>query len=157
VSTVVLNLARLGDAPAIANMSRRFIESGLPWSWTPRRVAALIRQRECLAVVAKSQRDMIGFVMAQFGNDSVHIALLGVAEGYRRQGVARRLIAWVEESAVVAGLFHVRLEVRQINRSARRFYASLGYTESGRVVNYYSGHEDAIRLSRDLRSLSCSK
>jgi ribosomal protein S18 acetylase RimI-like enzyme len=63
----------------------------------------------------------------------------------------------VEESAVVAGLFQVRLEVRQINRNARRFYTSLGYTESGRVTNYYSGREDAIRLSRDLRSLSCSQ
>jgi ribosomal protein S18 acetylase RimI-like enzyme len=155
--SIVLSLARLGDAPAIASMSREFIESGLPWSWTPRRVAGLIRQRDCLAVVAKAQRDMIGFVLAQFGSDSVHIALLGVKEGHRRQGVARGLIAWVEESAVVAGLFQVRLEVRQINRNARRFYASLGYTESGRVTNYYSGREDAIRLSRDLRSLSCSR
>jgi ribosomal protein S18 acetylase RimI-like enzyme len=153
----VLSLARLGDAPAIASMSRYFIESGLPWSWTPRRVAGLIRQRDCLAVVAKAQRDMIGFVLAQFGTDGVHIALLGVKEGHRRQGVAKRLIAWVEESAVVAGLFQVRLEVRQINRNARRFYASLGYTESGLVTNYYSGREDAIRLSRDLRSLSCSQ
>jgi [ribosomal protein S18]-alanine N-acetyltransferase len=153
--SVVLSLARLGDAPMIASMSREFIESGLPWSWTPRRVAALIRQRDCLAVVAKAQHNMIGFVMAQFGSDSVHIALLGVAEGWRRQGVARSLVAWVEESAVVAGLFQVRLEVRFINRNARRFYVSLGYTESGRVTNYYSGREDAIRLSRDLRSLSC--
>jgi len=155
--SVVLSLARLGDAPAIANMSRELIESGLPWSWTPRRVAGMIRQRDCLAVVAKAQRDMIGFVLAQFGADSVHIALLGVKEGHRRQGTAKRLIAWVEESAVVAGLFQVRLEVRQINRNARRFYTSLGYTESGRVTNYHSGREDAIRLARDLRSLSCSQ
>jgi ribosomal protein S18 acetylase RimI-like enzyme len=152
---VTLSLARLGDAPAIATMSREFIESGLPWSWTPKRVAALIRQRECLAVIATVDRTMVGFVMAQFGADSVHVALLGVAEGYRRQGIARRLLAWVEESAVAAGLFQVRLEVRRINRSAQRFYLSLGYTESGCMSNYYSGREDAIRLARDLRSLSC--
>jgi len=45
--------------------------------------------------------------MAQFGNDDVHLTLLGVAQTHRNAGIGRRLIEWVEESAVVAGLFIV--------------------------------------------------
>jgi [ribosomal protein S18]-alanine N-acetyltransferase len=59
-------------------------------------------------------------------------------------------VSWVEESASVAGLFMMQLEVRASNQQARRFYARLGYRETSRTVGYYSGVEDAIRLERDL-------
>lgn len=157
MSTVTLGPARMGDAPAIAHLSRELIEADLPWSWTPRRVAGLMRQREAAAVIARDQNRLAGFILAQYGDESVHIALLGVSDDYRRQGIGRRLVQWVEETAMAAGLFMVRLEVRAIKREARHFYASLGYREVDRVTGYYSGIEDAIKMARDLRAVSCSK
>lgn len=153
MSAITLGPARIGDAPRIANMSRTLIEPGLPWSWRPARVSAHMREREHLTIVAKEGGVLAGFVLAQFGAETVHLALLGVAEAYRRQGIGRRLVKWVEETAVVAGLFVVRLEVRATNQSARRFYATLGYSESGSAPGYYSGVEDAVKLSRDLRAV----
>jgi ribosomal protein S18 acetylase RimI-like enzyme len=157
MSTFTLGPARMGDAPAIAHLSRDLIETDLPWSWTPRRVAGLMRQRESSATIAKDGNRLAGFILAQYGDESVHIALLGVAKEYRRQGLGRRLVQWVEETATVAGLFLVRLEVRAIKRDARFFYGSLGYREMDRMEGYYSGIEDAIKLSRDLRAVSVSK
>lgn len=150
MSEIALRLARLGDAPRIANLSRTLIESGLPWSWTPRRVAAHMRLREHLTVIAADGGELAGFVLAQFGSRAVHVALLGVAPPYQRRGLGRQLVSWVEESAPVAGLFLMQLEVRAGNRQARRFYAMLGYRETARTAGYYSGVEDAIRLERDL-------
>lgn len=147
---IALRLARLGDAPRIANLSRTLIEAGLPWSWTPRRVAAHMRAREHLAVIAACERELAGFVLAQFGSGAVHLALLGVADAYQRHGIGRQLLSWVEESASVAGLFLMQLEVRSSNQRARRFYASRGYRETGQTAGYYSGVEDAVRLERDL-------
>ena len=157
MSNITLGPARMGDAPAIAHLSRDLIETDLPWSWTPRRVAGLMRQRESSATLAKDGNRLAGFILAQYGDESVHIALLGVAREYRRQGIGRRLVQWVEDTARVAGLFLVRLEVRATKRDARFFYASLGYREMDRVESYYSGIEDAIKLSRDLRAVSVSK
>lgn len=151
MDTILIGPAKIGDAPAIANMSRTLIEPGLPWTWTPRRVAAHMKQRHSMVVVARSGSALVGFVMAQFGNDNVHLTLLGVAQTHRNAGIGRRLIEWVEESAVVAGLFMVKLEVRAGNQAARRFYARVGYREAGVMTGYYSGVEDAIKLSRDLR------
>jgi ribosomal-protein-alanine N-acetyltransferase len=150
MSEIALRLARLGDAPRIANLSRTLIESGLPWSWTPRRVAAHMRSRENLTVIAVQGGELAGFVLAQFGNRSVHLALLGVPYAYQRRSLGRQLVSWVEESASVAGLFLMQLEVRAGNQQARRFYASLGYRETSLAAGYYSGVEDAIRLERDL-------
>ncbi len=116
MSTITISPARMGDAPAIAHLSRDLIEADLPWSWTPRRVASLMRQRESAAVIARDQNRLAGFILAQYGDESAHIALLGVANEYRRQGLGRRLVRWVEETATVAGLFVVRLEVRAVKR-----------------------------------------
>jgi len=154
MGTVVLSPARIGDAPAIANMSRMLIEPGLPWRWTPRRVAAHMKERENLVVVAREEATLVGFAMAQFDTQSVHLTLIGVSAERKRTGIGRQLIAWVEDSAVIAGLFRVNLEVRAGNHDARRFYAALGYRETGSVPGYYSGIEDAIRLTRDLRVTS---
>jgi ribosomal-protein-alanine N-acetyltransferase len=154
MGTVVLSPARIGDAPAIANMSRMLIEPGLPWRWTPRRVAAHMKERENLVVVAREDATLVGFAMAQFDTQSVHLTLIGVSAERKRTGIGRQLIAWVEDSAVIAGLFRVNLEVRAGNHDARRFYAALGYRETGSVPGYYSGIEDAIRLTRDLRVTS---
>jgi len=157
MSTIIIGPARMGDAPVIAHLSRDLIEADLPWSWTPRRVAGLMRQRESAAVLARDGNRLAGFILAQYGDESVHIALLGVADEYRRRGIGRQLVQWVEDTATNAGLFLVRLEVRAVKREARRFYASLGYRETDRVTGYYSGIEDAIKLSRDLQVLSTSK
>lgn len=153
-ASLTLGPAKIGDAPAIANMSRLLIEPGLPWRWTPRRVAAHMKERENLVVVAREGRSLVGFAMAQFGTDAVHLTLIGVAAERRRSGIGRRLLAWVEDSATVAGIFRMNLEVRAGNSEARSFYARLGYKENGRVTGYYSGIEDAIRLTRDLRVVS---
>src|SRR5215207_9718837 len=87
MTTITLGPARMGDAPAIAHLSRDLIETDLPWSWTPRRVAGLMRQRESSATIAKDGNRLAGFILAQYGDESVHIALLGVAGEYRRQGI----------------------------------------------------------------------
>jgi ribosomal-protein-alanine N-acetyltransferase len=147
---VVLGPAKIGDAPAIATMSRTLIEPGLPWRWTPRRVAAHMKERENLVVTAKEGSELVGFAMAQFDSESVHLTLIGVAADRKRNGIGKQLIAWVEESAIVAGLFRINLEVRASNQTARRFYAALGYREIGSVTGYYSGIEDAVRLTKKL-------
>ncbi|MEQ1581127.1 MAG: GNAT family N-acetyltransferase [Steroidobacteraceae bacterium] len=150
-TTVILGPARMGEAARIAGMSRALIEPGLPWSWTPRRVAAHMRQRDNMVVTARTDKDLVGFAMAHFGDDSVHVTLLAVAESAQRQGVGRQLLDWIEESAVTAGVFMVELELRAGNSGAKQFYGRLGYRETLRVPRYYSGIEDAIRMARNLR------
>lgn len=150
MNTVTLGPARIGEAALIATMSRELIEAGLPHAWTARRVAAHMRDRETMVVAARQDARLVGFAMAHFGHERVHITLIGVDAAYQRQGIGRKLLAWVEESAVVAGLFTLHLEVRTSNRAGRNFYRGLGYEETAVRARYYSGMEDAVVLVRDL-------
>ncbi len=150
VADVELKLARLNEATRIALMSRESIEYGLPWSWGPARVARQIRNPDTVVVTAWVGQPLVGFAIMHFSDDSAHLNLLAVDPVYRRLGIGRHLMEWLEESARVAGTFVISLEVRARNRGARMFYRKLGYSEVMRIPRYYCGREAAIRMARDL-------
>lgn len=149
-SELTLRLARPAEATAIAGLSRDLIEYGLPWRWTPMRVAASIRAAEVNVLVARIHGKIAGFAIMRYGEDDAHLDLLAVAPPYRRSGVGRQLLEWLEKCAVVAGIFSVALEVRAGNEGAQRFYERLGYHTLAHLPGYYQGVEAALRMGRDL-------
>jgi ribosomal-protein-alanine N-acetyltransferase len=149
---VSMKLARPADAAAIAALSRDLIEYGLRWRWRPRRVAASIRAPEVNVLVARIHDNLAGFAIMRYGDDVAHLDLLAVAPSYRRAGVGRQLLEWLEKCAVVAGIFNVTLEVRAENEGAQAFYQRMGYLALVELPGYYQGVEAALRMRRDLSS-----
>ena len=149
-SELTLRLARPAEATAIAGLSRDLIEYGLPWRWTPMRVAASIRAAEVNVLVARIHGKIAGFAIMRYGEDDAHLDLLAVAPPYRRSGVGRQLLEWLEKCAIVAGIISVALEVRVGNEGAQRFYERLGYHTLAHLPGYYQGVEAALRMGRDL-------
>ncbi|MFO7306071.1 MAG: GNAT family N-acetyltransferase [Gammaproteobacteria bacterium] len=131
-------------------MSRWLIEAGLTPTWHTERVLWHMQDKESVVLVARDQGRLVGFAIMQFGDASAHLNLLGVAPTRQRNGIGRQLLSWLETSAITAGTFLIGLEVRETNLAARRFYATMGYREIGRVDGYYQGRENAIRMYRDL-------
>jgi ribosomal-protein-alanine N-acetyltransferase len=145
-----LRLARLADAGIIAALSRDLIEYGLHWRWTTTRVQESIRAADVNVLVACIHDKVVGFAIMRYGDDIAHLDLLAVAPSYRRAGIGRQLLSWLEECARVAGIFKVGLELREGNEGARIFYELIGYRTTGQIPGYYQGVEAAIRMSRDL-------
>ena len=149
-SDITLRLARPADAAAIARLSRDLIEYGLRWRWTPMRVAASIRAPDVNVLVACVRGKIAGFAIMRYGDDKAHLDLLAVATPYRRLGIGRQLLEWLEKCAVVAGIFTVALEVRAGNEGAQLFYKRMGYRTLVHLPGYYQGVEAALRMGRDL-------
>jgi ribosomal-protein-alanine N-acetyltransferase len=145
-----IQLARRREAPQLAAMSRRLVEAGLDPSWTVDRIDRHIRHEDSVVVTARVKNQLAGFAIMQYGDTTAHLNLLAVEATLRRLGVGRRLVRWLEESAVVAGTFTISLELRADNGVAERFYEALGYREVGRIRGYYQRVEDAIRMRREL-------
>ncbi len=139
------------DAVPIAAMSRELIEAGLPWTWTPERVARNLRQPETLVLTARDGPRLAGFCIMQFGDERAHLSLLAVRPDYQRQGVGRRMLEWLTESALTAGIARMHLELRENNLAARRFYLRQGFAETARIPGYYRGVETAVRMLREIR------
>jgi ribosomal-protein-alanine N-acetyltransferase len=147
---IELRLATISDAFQIATISRDLIETGLGWSWTPSRVIRSIRRPDTTVLVADAGEQVVGFAIMYFGEEEAHLNLLAVRPDYQGAGVGRRLIEWLETSALVAGISVVYLEVRANNRGAQTFYEKLGYRKIAHVPGYYSGRESALYMARDL-------
>jgi [ribosomal protein S18]-alanine N-acetyltransferase len=150
ISDLSLRLARPSDAITIADLSRDLIEYGLRWRWTPGRVTASIEAPNVNVLVASIHDRIAGFAIMRYGDDDAHLDLLAVASSYRRLGLGRQLVQWLEKCAVVAGIFTVDLEVRASAKGAQLFYERVGYRALAQLPGYYQGIEAGIRMGRDL-------
>ena len=148
---MMLRPAHFSEAQSLAEMSRELIEAGLDWRYTPRRLAALINHRETVVLVAIEPSRIQGFAAMQFGDERAHLSLLCVQRDRQRRGIGRRLHEWLLESARVAGIAAVELELRADNAAAHSFYRSAGYSETGLVPGYYDGQIAARRMVLRLR------
>lgn len=63
------------------------------------------------------------------GQADAYVGELITAAGHERRGIARRLMAAAEAWGVQRGLSFLTLETGAGNRTARAFYAALGYQE----------------------------
>jgi ribosomal protein S18 acetylase RimI-like enzyme len=130
-------------------MSRCLIELGLRgWSWNPPRVARAIRSRDTCVVVAEVDYLAAGFAIAEFSDTRMHLSLLAVTAGKQRSGIGRALVAWLEESALTAGISEIQLELRANNPGAKFFYQALGFDFVGTVPGYYRGEETAFKMRK---------
>jgi ribosomal-protein-alanine N-acetyltransferase len=145
-----ITVATLADAKPIASMSARLVETGLPRSWTARRVEKHILRTGSVVLTSRVDDRLVGFAIMHFGDEAAHLNLLAVEPAYQRRGIGRCLVNWLEQSAITAGTFMVSLEVRADNVGALQFYRELGYQETGLIPDYYSGMCDAALLARDL-------
>ena len=145
-------LATAADAYEIAVMSRYLIEVGLRgWSWPPERVAKAVKARATCVVIGEVRSHLVGVGIMEFGDVQAHLILLGVKPSHQRCGIGRALIAWLEESALTAGITTITLELRANNYGARSFYRMLGFQDGAYIPGYYRGIETALRMSRDIR------
>ena len=111
---------------------------------------------DTLVIVAVKEASVAAFAIMIYREKSAHLNLLAVKPKHRRFGIGKILIEWLELSALNAGTFQLPLEVRENNRAAQTFYASLGYTQGKVIPGYYRNTEAAMRMTKNLSILSNS-
>ena len=93
---------------------------------------------------------IVGYGGIALSGESADIHNIAVVEQFRRQGIARRLIARLERWAKDQGASEILLEMRVGNTEARPLYQSLGYREVRVRKDYYAPGMDAIVMSKSV-------
>jgi ribosomal-protein-alanine N-acetyltransferase len=150
VAPVEIGLARASEASRIALYSRDLIEYGLGWGWTPSRILRAIAAKDVNVAVAREGDRAVGFGIMRYCDEEAHLLLLGVAADRQRKGIGSALMAWLERTALDAGIGVIRLEARKRNESARAFYRCIGYHEVMLASAMYARDEDGVRIVKDL-------
>ena len=151
----IIEFATAADAVEIGELSRRQIEHDLRWMYKPSRIRESIRSKSKNVVVARESRALAGFGIMTYQADSANLDLLAVKTRYRRRGVGRQIVTWLEKVAHTAGITNIFVQVRKSNRGAIRFYKRLGYHGIGEAARYYQGRESAVIMCKGIRQMTC--
>lgn len=137
----------------ISPMRRRHIRSILkieevvyPRPWAASVFASEIDQvpRARRYYVAHIGRRLVGYGGLLVAPDSAHITNVAVDPGFRRQGIATRVLLALARDAIERGSPALTLEVRVGNDGAQQLYQRFGFAPAGMRKRYYEGTDDAI-------------
>lgn len=148
IANYEIGLARAADAERIAALSRKSIEYGLDWTWTPRRVLKSLADAATNIIVAQRAGALLGFAIMKYRDTDAHLLLLAVEAAQRRRGIGTALLDWLEATVRTAGIESIRAEVRASNRAARAFYRRHGFDAQRTLHGYYQGVDDALLLAK---------
>lgn len=111
---------------------------------------------ECLQVAESAGGHVMGYLMGKVEGAGErwhgHVTAVTVAPTFRRLGLARRLMDYLEAVSDNRRAYFVDLFVRVSNRVAIDIYTKLGYVVYRRVLGYYSDDEDAFDMRKSLSS-----
>lgn len=101
--------------------------------------------------LAISDNEIVGYagVIAPGPDAVADILTVTVIDGFRRQGIAKRLIADIESYCQSKGSSAVMLEVATDNTGAIALYENLGYSQISKRSNYYGSKKDAFVMQKE--------
>ena len=110
-----------------------------------------LRATHARSVLCQRDGKPIGYVIYWELPGELDIHNVAVHPRFRRQGVARAMLADIIERATKQGFRRMTLEVRKSNDPAQTLYRSLGFEICGLRKGYYSDNgEDAWVMERRL-------
>ena len=110
-----------------------------------------LQARHARSVLCQRDGKPIGYVIYWELPGELDIHNVAVHPQFRRQGVARAMLADIIERATSRGFRRMTLEVRKSNDPAQTLYRSLGFEICGLRKGYYSDNgEDAWVMERKL-------
>lgn len=134
-------------APRLAELEQMCFSD--PWS--EEGIAFEANNEAARFFVAVVGGDIAGYAGMLFAADLGNICNIAVFPQYRRQGVGRKLVSALIDSARELEVSELTLEVRESNEPAKKLYASFGFEEVGRRKNFYNNPtEDAIVMNLSL-------
>ncbi len=111
-----------------------------------------LRSDSARVFVAMDEGGLLGKALVFFhkGSDIARLYSIAVADRARGRGIAKALLAKVEQAARSHGCRRMRLEVSQSNPSAIALYERLGYHRFAEHREYYENGEHAWRYEKRL-------
>ncbi len=143
---------QISHVPEILAIERDIFTS--PWSKENFR-QELMRIGVSRAFVALLGGRVVGYEIAWFLGDEVHLVNIAVARIYQQMKIGTLLLNYLIGYAMKEGKRIITLEVRRSNTIAQAFYRSFSFDCIGLRRAYYTDNrEDALLMMLDMRGLA---
>lgn len=113
-------------------------------------ILKLINDKDGEVLVATNKGSVIGFIQVRHHkwNHLSYVHGLAVSSNFRKQGIARTLIASIEASAKAHGNRGIYLDTPIDNLGGRAFYRAIGFMESYIMPEFYGAGWDGITFQK---------
>lgn len=105
----------------------------------------------CSGIKLTRDGETCGYLMTLSVPPEMEILNIAVSPKFRRQGIARAMMAWVLEDGRRQGCTEVFLDVRVSNLAAIKLYEFFGFSAIRTRKRYYRNGEDAMVMMAKLR------
>ncbi|UYP32149.1 GNAT family acetyltransferase [Pseudomonas sp. Z8(2022)] len=117
---------RLSDEAAVVDLWQR-CDLTRPWNDPYKDIQRKLKVQPELFLVGEIDGELVASAMAGYEGHRGWVNYLAVSPQRRQQGLARQLMAYIEEQLLAMGCPKLSLQVRDTNRAALAFYERLGY------------------------------
>lgn len=132
------------DADEIAALhARSFSEP-----WPKGDFSTLLQQEAMLALGARHEGALVGFILFGVVAPEAEILTLCVDPSHRQRGAGYLLLTQAISLLAMRKIFRLFLDVARTNEAARALYAKAGFAETGMRPRYYRNGDDAILMER---------
>lgn len=107
-----------------------------------------------IILIAEKDKKLLGYIISNFENDSLHIYSFAIYPEHRRMGIGSMLINKNIETAKKNNCKKISLNVHTENITGLKFYKKLGFKKNKTLINYYNNripntdNQDAYSLER---------
>ncbi len=126
------------DAPGIAELEREIF----PDPYSEKDIFSYICSDGGMCYTATVNGEVVAYIIGRVIAPEGEIYRIATRPGFRRRGIAYRLMDYAVKTERGHGLECLFLEVRSANTPARNLYHSYGFREVGARKNYYKDPTD---------------
>ena len=124
------------EAQSLLDLWRR-AEATVTYTDTIEDIQRVIGDRAAIVLVAEADDRLVGSVIGTFDGWRGNLYRLAVHTGYRRQGIARKLVSEVEKRLVKRGVKRITALVEKDHPRATGFWDARGYEVDPNMVRYF--------------------
>lgn len=134
------------DIMGIAKLEEQCFQD--PWNF--RMLAESFCSENTRTCAATEDGNLVGYGFLILAGEDADLANIAVDSGFRRRGIAEKILEFLETEARVEGTRRIFLEVRVSNSPAISLYLKSGYTGAYARKRYYGNGEDALVMRKQL-------
>jgi ribosomal-protein-alanine N-acetyltransferase len=128
-------------------------QESFDYSWTEEEFLCVLRQRNCIGMVAEIDHEIVGFMIYELHKSNLHVLNFAVAAEHRRRGIGTKMVQRLVDKLSLQRRKEILLEVRERNLLAQIFFKSQDFLAVTVLRNHYDDtSEDAYIMRYQLQT-----
>ena len=128
-------------------------QESFDYSWTEEEFLCVLRQRNCIGMVAEIDHEIVGFMIYELHKSNLHVLNFAVSAAHRRRGIGTKMVQRLVDKLSLQRRKEILLEVRERNLLAQIFFKSQEFRAVTVLRNHYDDtSEDAYIMRYQLQT-----